>query len=273
MLFEIAYRCNSTVVFTTYWKFWCCCIHCLFGVNECQRLVYTHTFPFIPTWCYLIVSHTLSHCCWLNAQFMNTRLVMMSASLCTQTGLHCLIIHVLHTRVWFLNIRYTSLTSVHSNLEHGTSHAIPFYVTCIKPDQTSSHWPQLVPTNQSDWCQVLTALLEISTMSQLTIDVDEMLWHAWSRESHCYVVKFWFTSLYNRMSAAHVVLSDNMSRLHMSHFTYACKMQCPLNLVLENSKYLWFYWTFCIVILDYGLKLHKLSNHTLVILQKWLEIH
>ena len=30
---------------------------------------------------------------------------------------------------------------------------------------------------------------------------------------------------------------------------------------------------FCIVILHYGLKLHKLSNHTFVILQKWLEIH
>ena len=61
--------------------------------------------------------------------------------------------------------------------------------------------------------------------------------------------------------------------IYMSHFAYACKMQCPLNLVLENSEYLWFYWTFCIVILDCGLKLHKLSNHTLVMLQKWLEIH
>ena len=40
-------------------------------------------------------------------------------------------------------------------------------------------------------------------------------------------------------------------------------MQYPLNLVLEN----------CIVILDYGLKLHKLSIHTIVILQKWLEIY
>ena len=58
----------------------------------------------------------------------------------------------------------------------------------------------------------------------------------------------------------------------MSHFAYACKMRYPLNLVLENSEYLWFYWTFCIVILDYGLKLHKLSSHILVMLQKWLEI-
>ena len=60
---------------------------------------------------------------------------------------------------------------------------------------------------------------------------------------------------------------------HMSHFSYSCKMQCPLNLVLENWEYLWFYWTFWIVILDCGLKLHKLSIHTLVMLQKWLEIH
>ena len=66
----------------------------------------------------------------------------------------------------------------------------------------------------------------------------------------------------------HILRSSNMS-----HFAYACKMRYPLNLVLENSEYLWFYWTFCIVILDYGLKLHKLSNHTLVMLQKWLEIH
>ena len=56
---------------------------------------------------------------WLNIQVMNTRLVMMSVSLHTQTRFHCLIIQVLNTRVWFLNIWYTSLTSVHSNLEHG----------------------------------------------------------------------------------------------------------------------------------------------------------
>ena len=29
--------------------------------------------------------------------------------------------------------------------------------------------------------------------------------------------------------------------MHMSHFAYTCKMRYPLNLVLENSKYLWFY--------------------------------
>ena len=61
--------------------------------------------------------------------------------------------------------------------------------------------------------------------------------------------------------------------LYMSHFSYACKMRCPLNLVLESWEYLWFYWTFCIVILDCGMKLHKLSIHTLVMRQKWIEIH
>ena len=77
-------------------------------------------------------------------------------------------------------------------------------------------------------------------------------------------------ALWNYRSCKYISrIRDN----HMSHFAYACKMRCPLNLVLENSEYLWFYWTFCIVILDCGLKLHKLSNHTLVMLQKWLEIH
>ena len=71
------------------------------------------------------------------------------------------------------------------------------------------------------------------------------------------------------------VLKVTVLEIHltMSHFAYACKMRYPLNLVLESWEYLSFYWTFCIVILDYGLKLHKLSNHTLVMLQKWLEIH
>ena len=57
-------------------------------------------------------------------------------------------------------------------------------------------------------------------------------------------------------------------KLNMSHFAYACKMRCLLNLVLESWEYLWFYLTFWIAILDCGLKLHKLSIHTLVMLQK-----
>ena len=61
--------------------------------------------------------------------------------------------------------------------------------------------------------------------------------------------------------------------INMSHFSYSCKMRCPLYLVLENWEYLWFYLTFWIAILDCGLKLHKLSIHTLVMLQKEIEIH
>ena len=121
-IFPIIFQTVQQHIFTTNWKFWYCCTHCLFGVNECQWLVCTHTFPFIPNWCYLIISMIPQYLLsfhWLYAQSMNSRLAMMSASLRTQTGLHCLIIQVLHTRVWFLNIRYTSLTSVHSNLEHG----------------------------------------------------------------------------------------------------------------------------------------------------------
>ena len=32
---------------------------------------------------------------------------------------------------------------------------------------------------------------------------------------------------------------------HMSHFSYMCKMRYPLNLVLENWDYLWFYFLHC----------------------------
>ena len=54
----------------------------------------------------------------------------------------------------------------------------------------------------------------------------------------------------------------------MSHFSYACKMRYPLNLVLESWKYLWSYLTFWVVILYYGLKLHKLLIRIPVMLQK-----
>ena len=61
---------------------------------------------------------------------------------------------------------------------------------------------------------------------------------------------------------------NGKKEIYMSHFSYVCKMRYPLNLVLESWQYLWSYLTFWVVILDYGLKLHKLSIHTLVILQK-----
>ena len=77
----------------------------------------------------------------------------------------------------------------------------------------------------------------------------------------------------NNRVTRYSILSPDCDETDMSHFSYACKMQYPLNLVLESWEYLWFYLTFWVVILDYGLKLHKLSIRTLVMLQKWLQIH
>ena len=41
-----------------------------------------------------------------------------------------------------------------------------------------------------------------------------------TRKLHCYAVKFRFTSLYDKMAAACVVLNDNMSRLqsHIANY-------------------------------------------------------
>ena len=52
-------------------------------------------------------------------------------------------------------------------------------------------------------------------------------------------------------------------------------LKCGIRSILcwKSWEYLWSYLTFWVVILDCGLKLHKLSIHTLVILQKWLEIN
>ena len=47
------------------------------------------------------------------------RLVTMSASLHTQTGLPNFTSEILNTRAWFLDLWYTSFTSVHYNLEYG----------------------------------------------------------------------------------------------------------------------------------------------------------
>ena len=51
-------------------------------------------------------------------KLQSKRLVTMSVSLCTQTGLYHLTIQVLNTRVWFLDIWYIPFTSMYYNLEH-----------------------------------------------------------------------------------------------------------------------------------------------------------
>ena len=60
----------------------------------------------------------------------------------------------------------------------------------------------------------------------------------------------------------------DIHKIYMSHFSYACKMRYPLNLVFENLKYLQFYLSFWVAISNSGLKLPKLSIDTLVMLQK-----
>ena len=138
-----SFYCNSIVVFTTYWKFRCCCIHCLFGVNECQRLVYTHTFPFIPTWC-LIVSCT----CITFLLTIHEYKTGNNVSKFTHSNYITLSYYSSpNTRVWFLNIWYTSLISVHSILEHGLAiltesfsslRSVLHNLSCWSPKQKST---------------------------------------------------------------------------------------------------------------------------------------
>ena len=111
----------TVVVFTTYWKSQCCCIHCLFGVNECWWLAYTHTIPFIPKWYYLMIPiipnmyHLQLTLCMNYQTKTGNNVSKFTHSNCITPS----IIQVLNTRVWFLNIWYISLTLLHSNLEHG----------------------------------------------------------------------------------------------------------------------------------------------------------
>ena len=109
----------TVIAFTTYWKFWCCCIHCLFGVNECQWLVYTHTFPFIPTWCYLMVSNTyitfLLTQCTIHQYKTDNDVSEFTHSNWITLSYYSSPTH----KILILNIQYTSFTSVYSNSEHG----------------------------------------------------------------------------------------------------------------------------------------------------------
>ena len=116
----------------------------LMNVNNLFTLSYLYLFQIWYCLVIPMIPQYLLHFRWPYVQFMNTRLVTMSVSLCTQTGLHCLIIQVLHTRVWFLN---ASLTSVHSNLEHGLAiltesfsplRSVLHNLSCWSPKQKST---------------------------------------------------------------------------------------------------------------------------------------
>ena len=81
---------------------------------------------------------------------------MMSVSLHTQTGLHNLTIQVLNTNIHFIGIWYTSLTSVHYNLEYGLvivieslsllnlNYTTSFVKVWIRSDTTSHTIPDTV---------------------------------------------------------------------------------------------------------------------------------
>ena len=62
---------------------------------RCQWMSMTCLHSYISIYSKYDIPKYILHFCWLNAPFMNTRLVTMSASLRTQTGLHCLIIQVI----------------------------------------------------------------------------------------------------------------------------------------------------------------------------------
>ena len=92
-------------------------------------------------------------------QIQSKRPVTTSASLHTQTGLHCLAIQVLNTRVCFIIIWYTSLTSVHYNLGHGLaivteSFTVLFTKLSAVPKKLPAGTP---PRGHSCWQLPLTA--------------------------------------------------------------------------------------------------------------------
>ena len=124
-----------------------------FVINQDQWLVYTHTFLFIPKWNYLMSfndSNDSKICITFNLLLVwitESRLVTMSVSLCTQTVLRHLTIQVLNTRVWFLNIWYTSLTSVHSKLEHGLTISTESFNPLRSEPHNLTYWSP----NQK-WC-------------------------------------------------------------------------------------------------------------------------
>ena len=117
-----------------------------------------------PAWC------QKSHCCMENqlnldvllpkplSKFTNGSFQLLlkykqlhttSVSLHTETWLHCLTIQVLNTGVCFINIWYTSLTSVHYNLEHGLvivteTTTTSFVKVQTRSDMTSNTIPNAV---------------------------------------------------------------------------------------------------------------------------------
>ena len=105
------------------------------------------------------------------------RWVTMSASLHILTGLHCLTIQVLNTRVWFLDIWYTSLTFVNKNFSPlNLDYTVSFVKVWIRIDLTchaiadtvylpcAPNWAKLVWTGHSQLRQVLMQLVDANVI-------------------------------------------------------------------------------------------------------------
>ena len=102
-------------------------------------------------------------------QIQSKRLVTMSASLHTQTGLQCLTIQVLNTKVCFIDILCTSLTSVYYNLEHmlaivtDLDYTTSLVKVWIRSDATSHTFPDTVhlscATTSKNQFELVTASL------------------------------------------------------------------------------------------------------------------
>ena len=130
-------------------------------INNCQPPVYTFTLSFIPTWYYLVIQNTyitflLAQCTSHEyktgndvSEFTHSNWILLSYYSSP------------NTRVWFLNIWYTSLTSVHSNLEHGLAiltktfsplRSVLHNLSCWSPKQkftsidTQYHFPDFSST-------------------------------------------------------------------------------------------------------------------------------
>ena len=121
-------------------------------------------------------------------------------------------------------------------------------------------WKRFSEIDLSLWSQCMSFLFNEILWSSIRLFTFYFDWH--------YHIVICTNAMYVKDKHAFHIAKTNLNK---SHFIYACKMRCSL--VLENYEYLWFYLTFCIAILDCGLKLPKLSIHTLVMLEKGLEIH
>ena len=199
------------------------------NVNDLFTLIHFHLFQLDVIWWFHLHVSCFS---WLNAQFMNTRLVMMSASLHTQTVLHCLIIQVLHTRVCFCNIQYTSLTSVHSNLEHG----LVILTESFSPLRSVLHNHDVSSTSQYNLEHRLAIMSnKLSLLSNSTSALLEF--QIWSdTTSHatlftCHVQQLVRTGLRWTMSSLCGIVALNDL---CWNFLFSCQMICKQYIVLNH---------------------------------------